>query len=477
MTISASDDRPAKSNGTGHEPRRQCVPAGANQATPTAARDPLTELPDRALFRDRMTKAISGALRDGRMTGVLCLGLDNFKRLKERFGGAFADRLLMVTAERMAANVRSADTVARLDDDQFGIVAVSLERPEGTYALVRRLLDVFAQPFQIDAREIVVEISIGITLALTEDEDPETWLQQARLAQDRAKLDGPSGYRFFDPELDAALQERLGLERDLRRALIEDQLELHYQPIVVLSNRHIVAFEALMRWRHPARGLLGPGQFLQAAEDSGQIVELGAWALRQACLNAATWPSHINVAVNLSLAQLRQNDLADIITDALQAAAIEPSRLELEVTEDVLDRGKDQVFSKLHALESLGIGISMDDFGTGPSSLSLLQNFPFDRIKIDQALMAKVESEPVSEAIVRAVINVGRSFGMRVTAEGIETEGQLELLRAEECDEVQGFYFSRPLPCEDLHRLIDLIAARRDGSTWPCPEAAAAEGV
>lgn len=434
---------------------------------PIAPRDhhgvpaPLRKLLDRALLRDRLSNAIVGATRDGRITGVLCLGLEGLSEFREQHGRTATQQLLMLAGERLLATVRKADTAAHLDDGEYVIVQVRLERPEGAYALVRRLIGAFTKPFTVEGATATLGITIGIAIAESDSEDAECWLQQARLARLRAKADGPGAYRCSNPELDAQLLVRRSLEADLRRALVEEQLTLHYQPIVELATRRVVGFEALLRWQHPTRGLLMPSDFLHVAEDSGQIVDLGAWVLRQACADARSWPCDVKVAVNLSPVQFAQSGITAAVTDALEANDIDPRRLIIEVNEDILLRGNDHALRTLHALKSLGMGIAMDDFGTGRSSLSHLQSFPFDRIKIDQSLMFKTESQPTAAAIVRAVISVGRSLGMTVTAEGVETERQLAFLREEGCDEVQGFYFSRPMPNQDIHRLITLIEAQR----------------
>jgi diguanylate cyclase len=300
-------------------------------------------------------------------------------------------------------------------------------------------------------------VDIGIAVVATDDEDPECWLQQARSALREASSGTPGSYRCSNPELDAQLQVRLRLERELCQALTGEQLVLHYQPIVKLESRHVAGFEALLRWQHPTRGLLMPHDFLEVAEDSGLIVQLGAWVLHQACRDAISWPRLAKVATNVSLVEFRQPRFADAVRNALQSTGLDPSRLSLEIGEDTLSRLDERALPTLHSLKSLGVGIVMDDFGMGRSSLHQLQAFPFNEVKIDHSLIARAESQQSAAAFVRAVIGIGRSFGMKVTAEGVETESQLRFLKREGCEQVQGYYFSRPMPSREIDRLITLI--------------------
>lgn len=436
---------------------------GVNRSTGDRDREPeaqepaVGQLADRALLRDGLRKAIASACREGRAVGVFCLGLRGLDEIEGRSGRAFVDQVLKLTGERLLANVRKTDTVARLDQGEFAIVQVRLEDVRGCYALARRLLGAVQAPALIDGQEVSPSIDFGVAIAETDHEDPECWLQQARSALHQARADAPGSFRCSNPERDAQLQVRLGLERELRQALGENQLVLHYQPIVELATRHVAGFEALLRWQHPTRGLLMPPDFLQVAEDSGLIVELGAWVLHQACRDATTWPSTVKVATNISLVEFRQSSFADTVRRTLQSTGLDPSRLLIEIGEETLVRVNERALPTLHRLKSLGVGILMDDFGTGRSSLSHLQGFPFDGVKIDQSLMARTESQSAAAALVRAVISIGRSFGMTVTAEGVETEKQLQFLHEEACDQVQGYYFSRPMPARDIDRLITLI--------------------
>ena len=412
---------------------------------------------DRTLLRDSLRKAIAGACREGRAIGILSLGLRGLDEVEGRFGRGAAETVLKLTGERVLANVRRTDAVIRLEDGEFAIVQARIEGPRGCYALARRLTRALQVPLQVDGRQLSPLVDIGIAVVETDDEDPECWLQQARSALGKARTDTPGSYRCSNPELDAQLQARLRLEGELCQALREEQLILHYQPIVELVSRHVAGFEALLRWQHPTRGLLLPHDFLQVAEDSGLIVQLGAWVLHQACRDAVSWPRMVKVAINVSLVEFHQSCFADMVRNALQSTGLDPSRLSLEIGEESLSRLDERALPTLHSLKSLGVGIVMDDFGMGRSSLHQLQAFPFNEVKIDHSLIARAESQQSAAAFVRAVIAIGRSFGMKVTAEGVETESQLRFLKSEGCEQVQGYYFSRPMPSREIDRLITLI--------------------
>jgi diguanylate cyclase (GGDEF)-like protein len=419
--------------------------------------DSLTGLPDRALFRDRLAKATAGALRDGRMVAVFCLGIDDLAKIATEHGRPFADRVLETLADRLRARVRGADSAGRLDQDELGIIQVGIEQDGACHVLAQRLLELLARPITIERRTIVPELSIGITLIEEAGEDPEAWWQQARLARQKARADGPGRWRCADPELDARLTERRALEEDLDLAIADDQMTLHYQPIVAMADRRIVGFEALLRWHHPERGLLAPLEFLRIAEESGAIVDLGAWTLRQACVDAVGWPASAMIAVNVSAVQLRRGNLIAAVGAALSVSGLDPTRLQLDITESALTRDDSQTLPVLRRLRELGVGIAMDDFGTGCSSLSHLKSFPFERVKIDRSLIANLPDDDAAATLARTVIAMGKSLDMRVTAEGVEDDAQMAMLSAAGCDEVQGFYFSRPLPLAELHRLFHLI--------------------
>jgi diguanylate cyclase len=305
-----------------------------------------------------------------------------------------------------------------------------------------------AEPFDLDGEGMVIGVSIGIAIFPADGGDAEALLRNADTALYRAKADGRGTYRMFEPAMDARLRARRALEYDLRQALAQQQFELHYQPQAETRSNRVTGFEALIRWRHPQRGVIPPGEFIPLAEGTGLIVPLGEWVLRTACAAATGWPQHVRVCVNLSPVQFARGGLAELVDEVLRAHCLAPARLELEITEGVLIKDSEQALQTLHQLKALGVRISMDDFGTGYSSLSYLQRFPFDKIKIDQSFIHALESDPDSAAIVRAVIGLGRSLKMPVIAEGVETEEQLDLLRREHCEEIQGYLIGRPLPLE-----------------------------
>jgi predicted signal transduction protein with EAL and GGDEF domain len=338
-------------------------------------------------------------------------------------------------------------------------VQVGAEQPAGATALAARLIDQISEPFDIDGHQVVIGASIGIALAPGDGNDPDCLLKNADMALYRAKGDGRGVYRFFEPDMDARMQERRGLELDLRKALVLGELELFYQPLINLESNEVSGFEALLRWRHPQRGLVPPGAFIPLAEEIGLISPIGAWALKQACTEATRWPDDLKVAVNLSPVQFKSGTLVLDVSAALGASGLAAQRLELEITETVLLQDTDTTIATLNDLRALGVRISMDDFGTGYSSLGYLQKFPFDKIKIDRSFIRDLSERPDSVAIVRAVTGLSSSLGMSTTAEGVETEEQLERLRAEGCTEVQGYLFSEPKPADQLAHLLRRLNA------------------
>lgn len=418
-----------------------------------AHHDVLTDLPNRLLFADRLTQAQARARRDETMLAVLCLDLNRFKDVNDTLGHAAGDLLLKALAERLQGEIREADTLARLGGDEFAIIQTGLAQPRGADELSRRLIEAVAEPFDIGGHTVVIGVSIGIAVFPMNGSGPADLLKNADLALYRSKAEGRDGYRFFEEEMNARLQRRKVLEHDLRRALAEGQFELHYQPQIELGEGRVVGLEALLRWRHPDRGLVSPAEFIPLAEETGLILPLGEWALRAACVQAVAWP-HIRMSVNLSPVQFRHSDLVGLITQALEETGLEPRRLELEITEGVLLQETEAALSVLARIRALGVRIAMDDFGTGYSSLSYLQRFPFDKIKIDQSFVRRLEVSKDAAAIVRAVLGLGNSLGIHTNAEGVETKGQLAFLRTAGCEEVQGFYFSPPVAAADLEPLL-----------------------
>jgi diguanylate cyclase (GGDEF)-like protein len=421
-----------------------------------ARHDALTNLPNRILFRDRLDEALLRVPR-GDSVAVLCLDLDQFKAVNDSLGHPVGDELLKVVADRLRACVRDADTVARLGGDEFAVIEVAAAEPTAATTLADRIIAALSAPYTIADHQVVIGTSVGIAMAPGDGMSTDQLLKHADLALYLAKADGRGIYRFFEPAMDAKMQVRRTLELDLRKALANEEFELFYQPLISLPTQEVVAFEALLRWHHPERGLVSPKDFIPLAEEIGIIAPLGSWVLKKACAEAASWPDGIKVSVNLSANQFKTGTLVLNVVAALASSGLSAKRLELEITESVLLRDTDGTLAILRQLKALGVSISMDDFGTGYSSLSYLRKFPFDKIKIDQSFVHGISGEAESLAIVRAVAGIGRSLGMVTTAEGVETQGQLEALRAEGCTEMQGYLFSRPVPSCQIRQLLDTI--------------------
>jgi len=418
-----------------------------------AHHDALTELPNRARFRDAMADALR-RLAQGEAVATLCLDLDQFKTVNDTLGHPIGDALLQAVAGRLRACVGAADTVARLGGDEFAIVQAGADQPVAATTLAERVIDELSAPFELQGHQVVIGVSIGIAVGPGDGRDPDQLMRNADMALYRAKESGRGSYHFFEPGMDAKMQERRALEIDLRKAIENDELELYYQPLIRLDTNEISGFEALLRWHHPRRGPVPPGEFIPLAEEIGAIGAIGAWVLNRACRDAATWPAHIKVAVNLSPVQFKNSALALQVIAALSASGLSGDRLELEITETVLLQDTETTLSMLNALRALGVRISMDDFGTGYSSLGYLRKFPFDKIKIDRSFIQDLAEKPDSIAIVRAVASIGSALGMTTTAEGVETEEELAQLRREGCTEVQGYLFSRPRPAAEIAGLI-----------------------
>jgi diguanylate cyclase (GGDEF)-like protein len=425
-----------------------------------ARHDALTQLPNRVLFQERLMQAIA-MTRHGSECALLCLDLDGFKAVNDTLGHPVGDGLLRAVADRLLAAVREVDTVARLGGDEFAIVQVGLGTPEQAAILADRIVRLIGQPYDIDGHTIVAGVSIGVSIAPGDGASAEALLKSADIALYLAKTEGRGTYRFFEPEMDARVQARNALELELRCALPEDDFVLDYQPHLDLQSGKVTGFEALIRWNHPVRGLVGPADFIPVAEETGLIVPIGKWVLGRACLEAADWPQDIGISVNLSSAQFKGMHLLDVVQDALAASGLAPSRLELEISESVLLRNSNDRLALLHHLRALGIRITLDDFGTGYSSLSYLRSFPFDKLKIDQSFIRDVDTNKESAVIVGAIIDLALGLGMTATAEGVETAEQLAVLRKNGCTEVQGYLFSRPLPAGEVPALIRTLGALR----------------
>ena len=419
-----------------------------------AHHDALTGLPNRVLFRERLESGLAHAAH-GESFYVLCLDLDHFKDVNDTLGHPIGDKLLCAVSDKLSRTIGRDDIVARLGGDEFAIIQFNAT-PQDNTTLAQSILDMLNAPFEIDGHQVLVGVSIGIAVAPTDGSDPDALLMAADMALYRAKTDGRGAYQFFEPEMDARMQARRALELDLRKALPNGELEVYYQPLVNLEKDRISGFEALLRWHHPERGMIPPDVFIPLAEDMGLIGKIGAWVLKQACVEAVTWPDDIRVAVNFSPAQFRSRTLILDVTSALAASGLRPKRLEVEITESVMLQDTDAVLQTLHQIRELGVRISMDDFGTGYSSLSYLRKFPFDKIKIDQSFIRDLTDKADSIAIVKAVATMSASLGMDTVAEGVETQDQLRKIRHEGCTEVQGYLFSKPRPGPEI---LGLIAA------------------
>jgi diguanylate cyclase (GGDEF)-like protein/PAS domain S-box-containing protein len=423
-----------------------------------AHHDALTDLPNRVLFRLRLTDALSRRSRAGDLLGALCLDLDNFKLVNDTLGHPNGDRLLQAVAERIECVMRKGDSAARLGGDEFAILVPGVKAPEDLAALAQRLIAVVSEPYQVEGQAVSIGTTVGIAVAPGDGGDADRLLRNADMALYRAKADGKGTFRFFEPDMDARAQARRQLEIDLRSALADESLEVHYQPLVELATGTIVGLEALLRWPHPSRGYIPPSEFIPLAEETGLITPLGNFALRRACADATRWPPHVKLAVNLSPLQFRVGNVFLTVRAALQETGLAPDRLDLEITESVLLEKTDQVIASLHALRALGVRISMDDFGTGYSSLSYLRSFPFDKIKIDRSFVRDLQGNSHTLAIVRAVLGLASGLGMTVVAEGIETKQDLACLEAEGCREGQGYLFSKARPQADV---LELLASER----------------
>jgi diguanylate cyclase (GGDEF)-like protein/PAS domain S-box-containing protein len=425
------------------------------RATYMARHDALTWLPNRAMFLEKLNEGLDRVRTGAESMAILCLDLDDFKSVNDTLGHPIGDHLLTIVARRLGQLAEEGMTIARFGGDEFAILQFG-DQPLAAIALAETVVRALARPVLIDGHEIETSVSIGIAMAPIDGQNGDVLMKCADLALYRAKAEGRGQYALFEPEMNERLIERRALERDLRRAVVGLDFELHYQPQVRVSDGELVGMEALLRWNHAQRGFIPPSEFIPVAEETGLIVPLGEWVLQEACKAATQWPAHVRLSVNLSAAQFsRRHGLLAMVTRALGDAGLSPSRLELEITEAVLLREESRVFEILHGLRTLGVCISMDDFGTGYSSLSYLHRFPFDRIKIDRSFICDLDTRKDSAAIVRAIVSLGQNLDIAVTAEGVETAEQVEQLRALGCAEAQGYFFGRPMPLGDT--LDDLL--------------------
>jgi diguanylate cyclase (GGDEF)-like protein len=419
-----------------------------------AHHDALTDLPNRTLFGAQLEAALRWLKRDEQLA-VLFLDLDNFKNINDTLGHQIGDALLKTVSDRLRGCIRETDEVARLGGDEFVIVQTKVGSPNDVAQFARRVREAVMQPYELDDHHVIVDTSIGIAMAPADGTTSEELIKNADLALYGAKASGRGTFHFFEQAMDEKMMARHALELDLRRALVNGEFEIHYQPLVNLQQDRISACEALLRWNHPVKGLVGPDTFIPVAEESGLITRIGDWVIRKACEDAASWPDDITLAINISPVQFRNENLISVVTHALATSGLAPERLELEITEAILLEHTDATLDTLNKLRAFGIRIAMDDFGTGYSSLSYLQKFPFDKIKIDGSFVSALTDAPESTAVIRAVTGLASSFHMVTTAEGVETEEQLEIVRSLGCTEMQGHLFSKACDAKELSKLIE----------------------
>jgi diguanylate cyclase (GGDEF)-like protein len=432
-----------------------------------AHHDALTDLPNRLSFHKHLETALAQHASSSETVAMLCLDLDRFKEVNDTLGHPAGDTLLKAAATRLQCCVREQDLVVRLGGDEFAILQVGAKQPGSAEALAARVVKELGRPHEIEGHRVMVGTSIGIAIADATLHEADMLIKSADIALYRAKAEGRGRFRLFESAMDTEIQARRTIEADLREALGRGELEVFYQPLINLSRDRICGFEGLLRWRHPTRGMVSPGVFVPIAEELGLIVAIGEWVLDQACADAAAWPSNVKVAVNLSPVQFQDPGLVAAVQRALLRWQLPASRLELEITESALLQDSDTVLKMLHELGSLGVRIALDDFGTGYSSLSYLRSFPFSKLKIDQSFIKEIAYRTDCEAIVRAVNDLAGSLGMTTTAEGVETEDQLDRLRQVGCTEVQGFLFDRPRPLGEICRWF---SPEHMGGSKPSPD-------
>ena len=424
--------------------------------------DALTDLPNRVLFRQQLENALN-KVQPGEQLAVLYIDIDEFKSVNDALGHSVGDELLKAVALRLRGCLRETDVAARLGGDEFAIIQTAVKRPSDTTQLVERIYQAIREPYDCAGHLVTTDASIGIALAPDDGADLDQLLKNADLAMYGAKADGRRTYRFFEVGMDERVKTRRILELELRQAIMDGGFEVFYQPLLNLQDNKISGCEALLRWRHPRRGMISPSEFIPIAEETGLINALGDWVLSTACIEAASWPDHIRIAVNVSPIQFKSQTLALNVATALAVSGLSACRLELEITEAVLIRDDEAALALLHQLRELGVRIALDDFGTGYSSLSYLQRFPFDKIKIDRCFVKDIVGPAGSSSIVQAVVNIAAARNMTTTAEGVETERQMEWLRDLGCTEMQGFLFSPAISAAEIRRL--LLSRRADAAS------------
>jgi diguanylate cyclase (GGDEF)-like protein len=415
--------------------------------------DALTDLPNRTLFRTQIERELAKTSQ-GEQFALLYVDIDEFKGINDSLGHHVGDELLKTVATRIRGCLKETDLIARLGGDEFAVIQTAVGSTDDVVEFVTRIHEAIRQPYQCLGHQLSSDASIGIALAPQHGTELDQLIKNADLAMYAAKAEGRRTHRFFEPAMHASAKARLTMELDIRQAMIDGGFELHYQPVINLQRNEVSGCEALLRWRHPERGMVSPAEFIPVAEDAGLINELGDWVLKTACAEAALWPDHIRLAVNVSPVQFKCATLALKITGALAASGLAPRRLELEITEAVLIRDDEAALAILHQLRAIGVRIALDDFGTGYSSLSYLKRFPFDKIKIDRSFVTDIAEAGGSSTIVQAVVNIAAERNMTTTAEGVETEQQKQMLRALGCTEMQGYLFSAAKPGPEVRKLL-----------------------
>jgi diguanylate cyclase (GGDEF)-like protein len=438
-----------------------------------AFHDPLTRLANRALFRERVEHALRRAHRHHVAPAVLFLDLDNFKTINDSQGHAAGDAVLLAVAARLRSCLRPDDTAARLGGDEFAVLLEDTVNQDDPVVVAERIIAVLRDPIDVEGRQVQSNASVGIAISRCSEENVDELLRNADVAMYMAKNGGKGRYAVFDPAVHAAMLRRLELEADLKRAVAEQEFVLHYQPIVDLHSGALVSMEALVRWVHPERGMVPPGEFIPLAEETGAIVEIGRWVLRAACRQAQEWHERYpvtparRIAVNLSGLHLQQPTVVDDVMAALEESGLDPHCLTVEITESSMMQDTAATIAKLQAFKALGVALAIDDFGTGYSSLSYLQQFPIDLLKIDRAFVSGVGQGVVDSALARAVVSLGSALGVQTVAEGIEEEGQVRELRELGCERGQGFYFSRP---QDQAAITALLERAQRGDWTGAPD-------
>jgi diguanylate cyclase (GGDEF)-like protein/PAS domain S-box-containing protein len=428
-----------------------------------AYHDQLTGLPNRTLFQDRLHQAAGTANREKTKIGLIAIDLDRFKTINDSLGHSVGDQLLIEVAKRMKRSLRNTDTVCRLSGDEFLLLLPNMAEPDSCIAVLAKLNDGLNAPYHIDGIELGITASAGIAVYPDDGIDLETLLKNADTALYRAKEASRNTYRFFNQEMNEEAVERLAMHSDLMHALDHEQFELYYQPQIEINSGALIGVEALLRWRHPSAGLIPPGRFISLAEENGLIVPIGKWVLHEACRTAAEWQQRglpaMSIAVNLSALQFKRGDIEATVAQVLERSGLDPALLELELTETILIQETDKVLATVTRLKHMGIRLSIDDFGTGYSSLAYLKRFKVDKLKIDRSFIRNLANDPENAAIVRAIVNLANSLGLRTVAEGVEDECTLHRLRYYHCDEVQGYLISHPLPAEEFTTKYQQIEA------------------